>query len=203
MVDAAFLAHHQLGRMRAMTGMYHRQFFRDITMITGLVLALFLLGWWGIEQAFLLVPVITLIGAVQTAFDSSYLILARWYASYLERELNGIAGAEVLIGARLEDEYLFPLAATKVVTIPLDRHFSWFSFVTVFYAVLGAMAYGFGLGAGWTVLSELSAASRALYLLPLLTLTAASLTVGLWWFVGGEGERRLAKVLDNEFEGAP
>ena len=53
------------------------------------------------------------------------------------------------------------------------------------------------------MLSELSAASRALYLMPLLTLTAASLAVGLWWFVGGEGERRLAKVLDNEFEGTP
>jgi hypothetical protein len=61
----------QLSRMRAMTAMYHRRFFLDVNPTTVLILVLFVVGWWGVEEAFLLVPVVALIGAVQTAFDSS------------------------------------------------------------------------------------------------------------------------------------
>lgn len=199
MTDSTRLAEQQLRRMRGMTGLYHKQFFRDITITTVLVIALFVVAWWEVPQAYLLIPVVALMGAVQTAFDSSYLIFARWYATYLERYLNEQAGQRILVAASLESTYLFPLGTRKVVTIPLGGGFSWFSMVTVFYTLIGAVSYLFGLVLGWDVLTSASSTVQALYLVPLVGLTVGVLIVGVWWFVGGEGERRLEAVLESEF----
>ena len=203
MADSIRLAEQQLRRMRGMTGLYHKQFFRDITITTVLVLALFVVAWWEVPQAFLLVPVVALIGAVQTAFDCSYLIFARWYAAYLERYLNEQAGERILVAASLESTYLFPLGSRKIVTIPLGAGFSWFSLVTILYTVIGIVAYLFGLVLGWDTLTSASSTIQALYLIPLIGITVLVLIVGIWWFVGGEGERRLEAVLENEFGEQP
>ena len=189
----------QLSRMRGMTAMYHRRFFLDVNLATVLILVLFVVGWWGVEQAFLLVPVVALIGAVQTAFDSSYLVFARWYSSYLERYLNGRVGERIHVAAELEDAYLFELGATKIVTIPIGGGFTWFSYVTIFYTVIGAFAYLFGLVLGWDTLMAAPLPVILLYSLGLYGMTIASLLVGIWWFVGGEGELRLQRVLEGRF----
>ena len=199
MTDSTRLAEQQLRRMRGMTGLYHKQFFRDITLTTVSVITLFVVGWWAVPHAFLLIPVVSLMGAVQTAFDSSYLIFARWYALYLERYLNGQAGERILVAASLESTYLFPLRARKIVTIPLGPGFSWFSLVTVVYTVIGALAYVFGLVLGWEVLTSATPSIQALYLIPLVAITVLVMVVGIWWFVGGEGERRLEATLETEF----
>ena len=191
----------QLSRMRGMTAMYHRRFFLDVNITTVLILVLFVVGWWGVEQAFLLVPVVALIGAVQTAFDSSYLVFARWYAAYLERYLNERVGERIHVAAELEDVYLFELGARKMVTIPIGGGFTWFSYVTIFYTVIGAFAYVFGLALGWDTLMAASLPIILLYSIGLYGLTIASLLVGIWWFVGGEGERRLQTVLERRFGG--
>jgi len=164
-----------------------------------LILALFVVGWWGVEQAFLLVPVVALIGAVQTAFDSSYLVFARWYAAYLERYLNERVGERIHVAAELEDTYLFELGAPKIVTIPIGGGFTWFSYVTVFYTVVGAFAYLFGLVLGWDTLLAAALPVILLYSLGLYGMTIASLLVGIWWFLGGKGERRLERVLEGRF----
>ena len=182
-----------------MTAMYHRRFFFDVNLTTVLILALFVVGWWGVEQAFLLVPVVALIGAVQTAFDSSYLVFARWYAAYLERYLNERVGERIHVAAELEDAYLFELGAPKIVTIPIGGGFTWFSYVTVFYTVVGAFAYLFGLVLGWDTLMAAALPVTLLYSLGLYGMTIASLLVGIWWFVGGKGERRLQRVLEGRF----
>ncbi len=184
-----------------MTALYHKRFFFDVNVTTVLVIALFVVGWWGVEPAFLLVPVVALMGAVATAFDSSYLIFARWYASYLERYLNDRLGEHIHVGAELEAAYLFELGAPKVVTIPLDGRFTWFSFMTIFYTVIGALAYVFGILLGWDVLLDAAAGLFILYLVGLVGLTFAALATGIWWFVGGEGERRLEQVLEAQFPG--
>ena len=182
-----------------MTALYHRRFFFDVNFTTVLVVALLVVGWWDVEPAFLLVPVVALMGAVATAFDASYLIFARWYAAYLERYLDDRLGERILVGAELEDTYLFGLGTTKVVTIPLDGGLTWFSFMTVFYTVIGALAYVVGIALGWDVLLDAPAGLFIVYLVGLVGLTFAALVTGMWWFVGGEGERRLRKVLDERF----
>ena len=70
--------------MRGMTRYYHEQFFSDIRLQVLVTVALFVVGFWEVEGAFLLIPVVALYGAVQTAFDASYLIFARQYAARLE-----------------------------------------------------------------------------------------------------------------------
>ena len=195
------LAADQLSRMRGMTAMYHRRFFFDVNLTTVLLLALFVVGWWQIDEAFLLVPVVALIGAVATAFDSSYLVFARWCAAYLESYLNDRIDDRILVGSDLEGAYLFPLGTPKIVTIPVSGGFSWFSFVTVFYTTTGVLAYVFGLILGWGVLATAPTGALALYLIGLFGLTLAALLCGIWWFVSGEGERRLRSVLDDRFGG--
>ena len=90
-----------------------------MNLTTILLLTLFVIGWWQVEEAFVLIPVLALIGAVVTAFDSSYLIFARWYAAYLESYLNDRIDDRVLVGSDLESAYLFPLGTPKIVTIPV------------------------------------------------------------------------------------
>ena len=193
------LAAAQLARMRGMTGYYHRRFFGDIRFSTTLILGLAALGFWGIEELFLAIPAVALVGACQTAFDASYLIFARQYAASLESFLNRKVGEEVLVAARLEHDYLFPLDDPKIVTLALGSGFSWFGFMTALYTVVGAASFVIGLVLGWGVLTDSGAAWMAGYLIVLLGLTTVALGVGWWWFVAGNGERRLRRILDETF----
>ena len=52
---------------------------------------------------FLAIPIVALIGAAQTAFDASYLIFSRQYATRLEHMLNRELGRDILIAHRLEE----------------------------------------------------------------------------------------------------
>ncbi len=198
MDEATRLAARQLGRMRGMTVEYHRRFFGDIRLAVILTTALFVVGFWDVPEAFLLVPVVALYTSVQTAFDASYLIFARQYAARLERYLNDATGTRIHVGAAMEDAYLFPLDVRKVVTAAGGRGFSWFGFVTLFQTMLGVGVAGFGLALGWSaVLADAAAGWRWSYLGVLGALTLASVAAGVWWFVGGEGERRLRTVLED------
>lgn len=198
MDDAARLASQQLHRMRGMTLEYHRRFFGDIRLAVVLITALFVAGFWEVPEAFLLIPVVAIYTAVQTAFDASYLIFARHYAVRLEGYLNDRLGATVHVGGAMESAYLFPLDERKIVTAAFGRGFSWFGFVTLFQTSLGMAAAGFGLALGWAeVLSTARAAWQLAYFAVLGAMGVAALLVGLWWFVGGEGEARLRAALDD------
>jgi hypothetical protein len=190
------LASAQLARMRGMTGLYHRRFFFDIQFTVVVVLALGAAGFAFDQRMHLAVPFVALLGATQTAFDASYLILARQYAARLEEWLNHRAGERVLVAADLESTYLFPLDVRKTVTLRFGKDFTWFGFMTAFYTALGVLAFiaGFGLGIG-----SLSATGQLVYTAVLGLLTVAALGTGLWWFNGGEGEDRLRAVLDSRF----
>lgn len=198
-MDHAQLAADQLRRMRGMTRYYHSRFFSDIRFSTAVALGLFVVGWWQVPEAFLLIPFVALLGAATTAFDASYLIFARHYAARLERSLNEQTDRAVLIAAELEDAYLFPLDETKVVTAAFGKGFSWFGFMTLFYTAFGIGTFGFGVALGLPVLDQHARAWTAAYLLVLFWLTLIAIVAGWWWFVAGTGERRLKATLDRHF----
>ena len=200
MDDATRIAAQQLSRMRGMTRYYHERFFSDIrfSMIAGL--SLLLIGWWDVPEAFLLLPFVALIGAVQTSFDASYLIFARHYATRLEATVNRDLGRDLLVAARLESAYLFPLDKRKIVTARVGEDFTWFGFVTLFYTAIGASAFGFGVALALPVLRDHARLWGVAYTMGLVLAALAALIIGWWWFVGGEGERRLETVLDEHFE---
>ena len=180
-----------------MNAAYHRRFFSDIRFSTVVILGLFVVGAAVDPAFFLVVPVIALIGACQTAFDASYLIFSRHYATALERYINERLDREVLVAHRLEDAYLFPLDRTKIVTLAGGSGFTWFGFMTALYTLVGAGTYLAGL---WLGLPSLPGGlGTVAYWTALIGLTLAALVVGGWWFVGGEGERRLRAILDEVF----
>ena len=198
MDDATRLAATQLSRMRGMTLEYHQRFFGDIRLAIVIISTLFVVGFWEVPEAFLLIPAVALYTAVQTAFDASYLIFARQYAARLEGYLNERAGQRIHVGADLEAAYLFPLDVPKIVTAAGGRDFSWFGFVTLFYTALGIAAALFGLALGWSeVLADASGAWQIAYLGAVGVLAVAALVVGGWWFVAGVGEARLRNVLEG------
>jgi hypothetical protein len=185
----------QLGRMRGMTRYYHERFFSDVRFVAVAGIALFVVGWWEVPEAFLLIPPIALFGAAMTAFDASYLLFARHYAARLEADLNEALGPDTLLAARVEDTYLFPLNDRKIVVAAFGSGFTWFGFMTLFITAFGIAAFGFGLALGWPVLVDHGSGWAVAYLGVLGAATIAALAVGIWWFVGGEGERRLQAVL--------
>lgn len=194
-MQARTIASQQLRRMRGMTALYHRRFFADVWLTLLAWLGVFIAGDLGSGRVFVALPFIAVFGAVITAFDASYLIFARHYAAALERYLNDELGEKVLVAAELEDAYLFTLRARKVVTI--GSNFTWFGFITMFFTFLGAAGIALGVHLGLQVIDGQPA--TGLFLGVLGVVTAASLGTGLWWFVGGTGERRLTDILDATF----
>jgi hypothetical protein len=190
------LAHEQLTRMRGMTRYYHERFFADTRYTAVGVIALLLLGFWAIPEAFLLVPVVALLGANQTAFDASYLFMSRRYAAALEQEINEAMRRTILIGSELEDRYLVPLDSKRLVGVAFGKDFTWFGWMTVLYTMLGILAYFSGVWLGWDVIDG---AGRVVYILALAGITTGSLVIGWWWFVTGEGQARLDDVVDSRF----
>lgn len=193
------VAGEQLARMRGMTALYHRQFFSDVRFVLIAFLALFVVGWSGIEEAFLLIPFVALWGACQTAFDASYLIFARQYAAALEGWLNDRLEEPILVASQIEDAYLFPMSRRKIVTIPIGGPVTWFGFMTAFITAGGVVAALAGLWAGGEVLESLTLGPRLAYLVTLAVLAGAAVAVGAWWFVGGAGERKIRAVLTATF----
>lgn len=179
-----------------MTRYYHTRFFNDTRYTAFGVIALLVAGFWSVPEAFVLVPVVALLGANQTAFDASYLFMARRYAAALEDEINKATRRRMLVGAELEDRYLVPLDSKKLVGVSFGRDFSWFGWMTVLYTVLGILAYTTGVWLAWGVLDG---ASQVLYLVSLGVLTVASIAIGWWWFVSGAGDVRLDEVLETRF----
>lgn len=180
-----------------MTALYHRRFYADVWLAGGFYLGALTGASLGAEPLFAVLPFIALFGAVVTAFDASYLIMARHYAARLERFINERLGEEILVGAELEDAYLFPLSKPKVVTIRFGGDFSWFGFVTLFFTLLGVAAYALGFVMAWEAIE--TGPGHFWFAAALGPLTLASLAAGLWWFARGTGEARLELVLGRSF----
>lgn len=191
------LAASQLARMRGMTGYYHRRFFADtrFTLLVGIGIIVASAAIDGRLMA-LLAPV-ALLGAAQTAFDASYLTLARQYARSLEGWLNARAGTDVLVAAGLEEAYLYPLDRPKLVGVPFDRVPTWFGTMTLLYTLYGVAAYALGVWGTWQAWG--GGREAVLYVAGLGLVTVAVLASGIRWFVAGVGEHKLREVLDPTF----
>lgn len=185
--------------MRSMNRYYHGRFFADIRASTLLIVGLFVAGWAFSPEAFLLIPVVALLGANQTAFDASYLIFARHYSTVLEDEINSAMRRRVLVGSEMEDRYLFRLGARKVVVAGFGADFTWFGWMTLLYTAVGVGSFGAGLALGWPTLENAGTRWTVFYVVAVGTLTLVSLLVGWWWFLAGAGERRLSEVTEARF----
>lgn len=92
-----------------------------------------------------------------------------------------------MIAHELENTYFFPIQSKKIVVAGLGKSFSWFGFVTLFITTYGVSLYIYGL-------LNINFTDSFSYLLVLICATIITLSIGVWWFVFGEGEKRLNEV---------
>ena len=92
-----------------------------------------------------------------------------------------------MIAHELENTYFFPIQSKKIVVAGLGKSFSWFGFVTLFITTYGVGLYIYGL-------LNINLSDSFNYLLVLIGATVITLSIGVWWFVLGEGEKRLSEV---------
>ena len=186
-MDELNILNSQLTRMRQMNNFYHKQFLLDLRLLFFFTVIFFYLSRTNIN-ALLIIPFISLFGAVLLSFHAHYLIFSRNYSQFLEEKINKITEKDILIGHKLENSYLFPIQDKKIVVAKLGSDFTWFGFVTLFITFLGISAYIFALRELIIMKYEV------IYLVFLVLITLVTLFYGIWWFLLGNGEKKLEKV---------
>jgi hypothetical protein len=183
-MDKLNVLNSQLKRMRQMNRYYHQQFLTDVRLLLGLTVLM--LTFRNTLTPYL-IPFISLFGAVLLSFHAHYLIFSRNFSEYLERKINNLSEEKIMIAHELENTYFFPIQSKKIVVAGLGKSFSWFGFVTLFITTYGVGLYIYGL-------LNINLSDSFNYLLVLIGATVITLSIGVWWFVLGEGEKRLSEV---------
>ena len=180
----------QLNRMRSMNRYYHDQFLLDVRVLF-ILNTIFIFLSFENDNAFYLLPLISLFGSVLLSFHAYFLIFSRQYTEFIETEINKEFDQEILIAHKLENEYFFPINDKKIVVAILGKGFTWFSFVTLFIT-----SYGIGtfLFSSYQIyIKNLGLA----YFYVIIGLLLVTTFIGVWWFVSGTGEQRLKKVFEK------
>ena len=190
-MDEITILNNQLSRMRSMNKYYHDQFLFDVRILFFFTIIFHYLALTN-NTAYMLIPFVSLFGSVLLSFHAHYLIFSRNYSEFIEIKLNNIFGNDVLIAHKLENSYLFPIKDRKIVVAKLGSDFSWFGYVTLFITFIGISSYVY------SIVSLLNTEISLYYYLFVALITLITLIIGIWWFLLGNGEKRLEKVF-NEY----
>ena len=190
-MDEITILNNQLSRMRSMNKYYHDQFLFDVRILFFFTIIFHYLALTN-NTAYMLIPFVSLFGSVLLSFHAHYLIFSRNYSEFIEIKLNNILGNDVLIAHKLENSYLFPIKDRKIVVAKLGSDFSWFGYVTLFITFIGISSYVY------SIVSLLNTEISLYYYLFIAFITLITLIIGIWWFLLGNGEKRLEKVF-NEY----
>ena len=189
-MDEITILNNQLSRMRSMNKYYHDQFLFDVRILFFFTIIFHYLALTN-NTAYMLIPFISLFGSVLLAFHAHYLIFSRNYSEFIEIKINNILGSDVLIAHKLENSYLFPIKDRKIVVAKLGYDFSWFGYVTLFITFIGISSYIY------SIVSLLNTEISQYYYLFIALITLITLIIGIWWFLLGNGEKRLEKVFNE------
>ncbi len=190
-MDEITILNNQLSRMRSLNKYYHDQFLFDVRILFFFTIIFHYLALTN-NTAYMLIPFVSLFGSVLLSFHAHYLIFSRNYSEFIEIKLNNILGNDVLIAHKLENSYLFPIKDRKIVVAKLGSDFSWFGYVTLFITFIGISSYVY------SIVSLLNTEISLYYYLFIALITLITLIIGIWWFLLGNGEKRLEKVF-NEY----
>ena len=189
-MDEITILNNQLSRMRSMNKYYHDQFLFDVRILFFFTIIFHYLALSN-NIAYMLIPFISLFGSVLLAFHAHYLIFSRNYSEFIEIKMNKILGNDVLIAHKLENKYLFPINDKKIVVAKLGSEFTWFGFVTLFITFIGISSYVY------SIVRLLNTDINSNYYIFIGLITLITLIIGIWWFLLGNGEKRLEKVFDE------
>ena len=177
----------QLNRMRSMNRYYHDQFLLDVRVLF-ILNTIFIFLSFENDNAFYLLPLISLFGSVLLSFHAYFLIFSRQYTEFIEKRINNEYDEEILIAHKLENEYFFPINHKKIVVAVLNKGFTWFSFVTLFITFYGVSTYA------WSIMKMFNNGMNTNFIYFILFITLVTLSVGFWWFLSGTGEKRLERI---------
>ena len=189
-MDEITILNNQLSRMRSMNKYYHDQFLFDVRILFFFTIIFHYLALAN-NAAYMLIPFISLFGSVLLSFHAHYLIFTRNYSEFIEIKMNNILGNDVLIAHKLENKYFFPINDKKIVVAKLGSEFTWFGFVTLFITFIGISSYIYSIA------MLLNTDINSNYYIFIVLITLITLIIGIWWFLLGNGEKRLEKVFDE------
>lgn len=194
--------HAQLERVRAMQHRHTDWFYRLIVVS---VLALALMAMASMTETLrataLLIPFFVIWVGVQSAHFLTYVVIARVYATGLEKAINTLLGGEVLIAHRLEASYLFPLEGPQFAGVPLRADQTFIGFITIHFWLLGAAAIALAAYRAWQLLPALEREfpPAAYYLPALLAWSLLHLVYLVWYFGSRYHERRVMRIVGEEY----
>ncbi len=192
--------HAQLRRMRAMDYRYHALFFRYINFWIAVIVALLAVSLYEpLRAAIFLVPYLILYAAMQGAFHFHYFMFARRYARSLEVKLNALRGRDDLIAHELEDLYLMPLDAPRMVGFSFGAPTSFFSVITLHYGLAGTLLWALSLYRAWQLIPSLAPHFPPLdfYLPVTIAWTLLNMGYVAWYFMVRRDERRVERRLEQ------
>lgn len=194
--------HAQLERMREMQGRYFDHFFRLIYFAMAALALLTLASLTEtLRAAALLVPFFVVWVGVKSAYYLSYVVLARVYATGIERAINQLLGGDVLIAHRLEASYIFPLEGPQFAGVPLRADQTFVGFLTIHYWLFGAAALALGAYRSWQLLPMIERNfPPASYYFPALIFWALLHLVFLLWYFGTRyHERAVMRIVSEAY----
>ena len=189
-MDEISILNNQLNRIRQMNKFYHQQFLLDVRILFILNTSFLYIGFNN-RLAYVIIPFISLFGAVLLSFHAHFLIFSRNYSEFIEQNINKISKKDLLIGHKLENSYFFPTKDKKLVVASFGKKFTWFSFVTIFITFFGISSYIFSIYQLFTTTNYTN------YLFFISFITFITLLIGIWWFLLGNGEKRLEKIFSE------
>ena len=189
-MDEISILNNQLNRIRQMNKFYHEQFLLDVRILFILNTSFLYLGFIN-RLAYLIIPFISLFGAVLLSFHAHFLIFSRNYSEFIEESINKISKKDLLIGHKLENSYFFPTKDKKLVVASFGKKFTWFSFVTIFITFFGISSFIFSMYQLFITTNYTN------YLFFITFITFITLLIGIWWFLLGNGEKRLEKIFSE------
>ena len=189
-MDEISILNNQLKRIRQMNKFYHQQFLLDVRILFILNTSFLYIGFNN-RLAYVIIPFISLFGAVLLSFHAHFLIFSRNYSEFIEQNINKISKKDLLIGHKLENSYFFPTKGRKLVVAAFGKKFTWFSFVTIFITFFGISSFIF------SIYQLFITTNYTNYLFFITFITFITLLIGIWWFLLGNGEKRLEKIFSE------
>lgn len=194
----------QLGRMRGMLYRYYELFFRFVGAGLVAVGLLFVGAFWNPTQAgALLLPFVILYVGFHASYLFSYVVLARTYASALERRINRALGAELLVAHRLEEVYFGGPGDPKLVAASLRRPLTMLAAETWHFTVAGAALFVVGSLLGNAVAQRIGEPWSTLYLPAVIGWALVNGAYLAWYFIGRRDQRAIEAILDDAYGQGP
>lgn len=187
----------QLVRMRGMLFGYSDLFFRRIRDWAVISIGLLVLASSdAFPAAVVFVPFLVPFAFLETAYLFFYTVFARRFAERLERQINGLTGAETLVAHRLEAAYFYPPDAPKVAALSAGNPFGMTSMSTLGYTAGAALLWVAGF-TGLLTFAEAHDGWPTLLPAAAIVWTAAIALYLVWTFLSRHDETRLVRELDR------